>query len=432
MKRDERYRAERRALDALRPMPGNPRRHSAAQLAKLEASILAYGFAAPILVDESGEIVAGEARWLAARAVGVAEVPVYVLDGLTAPERAALRLADNRIALDATWDEQLLADALRGLEAASMDLTLPGFDEAEIAALLDPPAPDDDGRADLNAPPPAEPETRLGDVWLLGAHRLICGDSTSDETLARLFADTRPAAVALITDPPYGMSYEGGRSKVAAIVTDPPYGMSFGKGKEAGSTPKGALVKAHGMILNDDLQGDALVDLVANALAAGLRAAAAECALYVCFTWRTWIEFETALRRAGRKPAACIVWDKGSIGLGFQHYRPQHEFMFYSAGARWFGGNAESDVWTLSRGATGEYVHPTQKPVSLIERAIANSTRVGDAVLDLFGGSGSTLIACERLGRAARLVELDPKYCDAIVRRWETFTGRTATREAYS
>ncbi len=226
------------------------------------------------------------------------------------------------------------------------------------------------------------------------------------------------------------MDYEGGRARRAAdlVVTDPPYGMSFGAGKEAGSTPKGALVKAHGMILGDDAHGDALVALVSGAIGRAREWSKPAAAVYVCLTWRTYSEFWAALAACGLKVASCIVWDKGSIGLGHQHYRPQHEFVFYCHGEAWYGGKAEGDVWTLSRGHTGDYVHPTQKPVGLLERAIRNSSRAGDLVLDVFGGSGSTLIACERLGRVARLVELDPKYCDAIVRRWEKYTGREAAR----
>lgn len=423
-----------RSVAELRPSPRNPRQHSDAQIAKLRRSIEVFGFVVPVLINRSGELITGEARWRGAAAAGLTTIPCILLDHLTPAGITAYRVADNRLALEATWNEPLLADVLREVQLVGK-VPLPdlGFNETELHALLDPLTPADE-RVDQVPALPATPVTALGDVWQLGQHRLVCGDSTHEETLARLFDSQAPtasavtSATAILTDPPYGMAYDGGRARAAAVVTDPPYGMALGKGKEAGSTPKGATVKAHGMILNDDLQGTALVDLVAGALSAGLRFAAAEAALYVCFTWRTWREFQLAIERAGRKVSACIVWDKGSIGLGFQHYRPQHEFIFYSAGARWFGGNTEGDVWTLSRGSTAAYVHPTQKPVELLERAIRNSTRQGDVVLDLFGGSGSTLIACERLGRAARLVELDPKYCDSIVQRWESLAGRKAIR----
>lgn len=149
-------------------------------------------------------------------------------------------------------------------------------------------------------------------------------------------------------------------------------------------------------------------------------------AYYVCFPWRTYAEFESAIEACDLKISACIVWDKKSIGLGNANYRPQHEFIFYVKGGAWYGDKAQSDVWQTSRGATGEYVHPTQKPVDLIERAVNNSSKAGDTVLDLFGGSGSTLIACEMTSRHARLMELDPKYIDVIITRWQNFTGQTA------
>ncbi len=449
---------ERRALKDLFPSKRNPRRHDAVQVDKLKRSLSRFGWTRPLLIRPDGEIVVGEAVWRAARELKLADAPVLVLDRLTAREADAYRIADNRLALDATWDDAQLGALMQELAAADFDLPAIGFSDAELTALLNEAAPAEDAAADQAVPPPASPVTRLGDIWRLGPHRLICGDSTDGATFASLFAEDR-AANLIVTDPPYGMSYEGGRAKkrrvssftpsneaakmnmpaadvvatappAAAdlVFTDPPYGMSFGAGKEAGSTAKGALVKAHGMILGDDAQGDDLVKLVAAALTNAVAYARPEASAYVCFTWRTWAEFERAMLAAGLDISSCIVWDKGSIGLGFAHYRPRHEFIFYRAGKRWYGGKTEGDVWTLTRGATGEYVHPTQKPVELIERALKNSSRRGDIVLDPFGGSGSTLIACERLNRRARLIELDPKYCDAIARRWEKFTGRTAER----
>lgn len=188
-------------------------------------------------------------------------------------------------------------------------------------------------------------------------------------------------------------------------------------------------MKAHGMILGDDLEGDDLLRMIADSIGAAKMSAKDGAALYVCFTWRTYSEFQSALKAAGVEVKACIVWDKKSIGLGNSNYRPQHEFIFY-CGGQWYGDKSESDVWYMSRGATGKYVHPTQKPVELIERALKNSSKRGDVVHDCFGGSGSTLIACEKTGRHSRLMELDPKYVDVIVKRWQEFTGKTATLES--
>ena len=416
-------------LDRLRPSGRNPRCHPGRQVEQIAASVRRFGWTNPILVAPDGEVIAGEARLEAARRLKRREVPVLVLDGLTEDQRSAYRIADNRIPLDAGWDEALLAEVMQQLHAADFELDAIGFTDEELAELLAPalPEPGPEGFGPGVATGPTV--TRLGDLWELGAHRLICGDSTSAEVLGRLMADRPAAAVVadlVFTDPPYGMAYDGGRAEADLVFTDPPYGMAFGAGKEAGSTAKGAKVKAHGQILGDDLTEDALVDLVGSALRRAKAHARPGAAFYVCLTWRTWAEFGRALAQAGLRADACIVWDKGSIGLGHQHYRPQHEFILYCKGERWCGGRDESDVWTLTRGNTGQYVHPTQKPVDLVRRAIANSSLPREIVLDVFGGSGTTLIACEATSRAARLVELDPKYCDAIVRRWQAFAGGAA------
>ena len=182
--------------------------------------------------------------------------------------------------------------------------------------------------------------------------------------------------------------------------------------------------------MGDDKTGNDLIALVRDSIASVVVVNKLDSAIYICFTWRTYSEFELAIKECGLKVSACIVWDKKSIGLGNSNYRPQHEFIFYCKGGNWYGDKTQSDVWSLSRGATGKYVHPTQKPVELIEQAIGNSSKSGDTVLDVFGGSGSTLIACEKTGRINRSMELDPKYCDVIVQRWQEFTGQTATLEA--
>lgn len=442
------------SCDRLKPDPRNPRTHAPSQIRQIVASIRQFGWTNPILVDPEGIIIAGEARWMAARELRLPTVPVIVLAHLSAQQKLAYRIADNRIPLNAGWDEALLASVLAELQAVEFDLPTLGFSDEEIAQLLDslaePPHPL--AADDVAPPPPPAPVTRLGDVWQLGDHRLICGDSTKRETLEGLMA---AGADLVFTDPPYGMSYDGGRARKASMVftdppygmdyesnhrevkhaadlvfTDPPYGMSFGKGKEAGSTAKGALVKAHGMILGDDAKGEDLVNLVAEALKRAAEFTRPGAAFYVCFTWRTYREFLEAVEGAGLGVAGCIVWNKGSIGLGFQHYRPQHEFIFYCQGDRWYGGRTQADVWTFSRGNLEGYVHPTQKPVELVAKALENSSLPGDVVLDLFGGSGSTMIACEKTRRAARVVELDPKYCDVQVRRWQDFTGREATLAA--
>lgn len=399
---------EHLSLGELIPFAKNSRTHDDAQVAQIAASIKEFGFTNPILIDEQNGIIAGHGRLLAARKLQLSEVPCIRLSHLTDAQKRAYVIADNKLALNAGWDDEMLALELGDLKDMEFDLSLTGFSTDEINALLTPTVVE--GLTDEDAVPevPDEPVTKLGDVWILGKHRLMCGDSTSVDAVEKLM--------------------DG--NKVDMVFTDPPYGMSYGGGRAAGSTKKGALVKAHGMILGDDKTGNDLIALVRDALASAVVVSKTGAATYVCFPWRTYSEFEAALKECGFKASACIVWDKKSIGLGNANYRPQHEFIFYFKGGAWYGDKAQSDVWSLSRGATGKYVHPTQKPVELIEIAIENSSKGGDTILDVFGGSGSTLIACEKTGRINCSMELDPKYCDVIVQRWQEFTGKTAFLES--
>lgn len=386
-------------ITKLVPYARNSRTHSDAQVAQIAASIREFGFTNPVLIDAQGGIIAGHGRVLAARKLKLEQVPCIMLDHLTDTQRRAYVIADNKLALNSGWDSELLAVELDELKLEGFDLELTGFTLDEIDALTPEQIPE--GLTDEDAVPevPAEPVSKLGDVWLLGKHRVMCGDSTSINAFGVLMG-SQPADM-VFTDPPYGMSYEGGRGK-----------------------------KNFGMIKGDDAQGDNLIALVQEALATAKAHSKEGSAFYVCFPWRTYAEFEGALTACGVEVSACIVWDKKSIGLGHQHYRPQHEFIFYSKGGNFHGNRSESDVWYMGRGNTGAYVHPTQKPVELVERAVGNSSKAGDVVVDCFGGSGSTLIACEKTGRHARLMELDPKYCDVIVRRWQEFTGKQATHAA--
>ena len=398
---------EQVSIEALIPYARNSRTHSDAQVAQIAASIREFGFTNPILIDAEGGIIAGHGRTMAARKLGLDEVPCIRLSSLTDAQKKAYIIADNKLALNAGWDDEMLKVELAELKDLDFDLSLIGFDADELANLLEPEQVD--GLTDEDDVPeaPINPKTVPGDVWILGNHRLMCGDSTSIDAVEKLM--------------------DGQKADV--IFTDPPYGMSYGGGRAAGSTKKGALVKAHGMIIGDELRGENLIQMIAEALSSAKACAKDGSAFYVCFPWRTYSEFESAMEGVGLEASACIVWDKKSIGLGNSNYRPQHEFIFYVKGGSWYGDKAQSDVWYLSRGATGKYVHPTQKPVELIERALLNSSKSGDVVHDCFGGSGSTLIAAEKNARYARLMELDPKYCDVIVKRWQEFTGKQAVHE---
>lgn len=389
---------EMRNVSELVPYANNSRTHSPQQVDQIAASINEWGWTMPVLVDENGMLIAGHGRIMAAQKLGIEQVPTMTAKGWTEAQKKAYVIADNKLALNADWDMELLGIELQELQELDFDLELTGFDEDEIASIT--PLELEEGLTDEDAVPELqdEPVSKTGDVWLLGKHRLMCGDSTSIDAVEKLMAGS--SADMIFTDPPYGMSYDGGRSK-----------------------------KNFGMIKNDDAQGGALVDLVRDAIATAKANSKDGASAYVCFPWRTYSEFEAALVSCGLEVNCCIVWDKKSVGLGHQDYRPQHEFIFYSKGGQFYGDRSQSDVWYMSRGNTGAYVHPTQKPVELIEKAISNSSKGGDVVIDCFGGSGSTLIACEKTGRHARLMELDPKYCDVIIRRWQDFTGKEAVLE---
>tara|TARA_R110000787_G_scaffold12623_1_gene40594 strand:+ start:1420 stop:2661 length:1242 start_codon:yes stop_codon:yes gene_type:complete len=391
------------SVDGLIPYINNAKVHSDEQVSMIAASIKEFGFNNPILVDGDSGVIAGHGRLLAAKKLGFDEVPTIELGHLSDTQKKAYILADNRLGeVHTEWDMNLVNQELSFLDELEFDVDLTGFEMPEVI---------EEGLTDEDEVPELvdDPKTKLGDVWLLGNHRLMCGDSTSIDAVDKLMDGQKADMV--FTDPPYGMSYGGGRAKGDHV-----------KFKRGGG------IKAHGMIKGDDLEGDDLLRMVSDSIGSSSASAKEGAAFYVCFTWRTYSEFDAALENIGLEPKACIVWDKKSIGLGLSNYRPQHEFIFY-CGGQWYGDKGQSDVWYMSRGATGAYVHPTQKPVELIEKAIINSSKSGDVLHDCFGGSGSTLIACEKTNRNCRMMELDEKYCDVIINRWQNFTGKQALLE---
>jgi len=375
----------------------NARLHSESQVGKIAASIGRFGFNAPVLVDAAMEIIAGHGRVLAARRLGMESVPVISLEHLSEAEARAYRLADNRLSELSDWDQDALRCEVSAL-LQDFDLSDFGFSDADkiLARTVDPTSLAADAlveQADADEAPAIEEKTvsRIGDIWVLGEHRLACGDSTDPTCLERCM-DGRVADL-LFTDPPYGVSYAS---------------------------------KVHGGIMNDDRRGAGLVRMLEGALRSALSQMTERASVYVCFPWRTYLQFWQAFERCGLSPDNCIVWDKLAIGLGAAKYRPQHEMILFCDRGGWAGDRAQSDVWTLPRENVANYVHPTQKPVAIVERALRNSTRHGEVVLDLFAGSGTTVIAAERLGRVARVIDLDPRFADVIVRRWQNFTGRAA------
>lgn len=425
----------------LQPYERNARTHSPEQIDKIAASILEFGFTNPILVDGAAGIIAGHGRLAAAQKIGMPEVPVIELSHLTDAQRRAYILADNRLAEDAGWDEALLAGELAALQQDGFDLALTGFTDQEIEAALGGAGDEEEvGSGDPDAAPavPEAPVTVPGDVWILGSHRVMCGDSTSTTAAGRLMAGK--LADCLWTDPPYNVAYEG----------------------------------AAGKIQNDDLDENEFADFLRGAFATAFAVMRAGAPAYIAHADTEGVAFRTAFTDCGFKLSGCLIWRKNALVLGRSDYHWQHEPILYGwkigAAHRWYGERDKTtiqelqdspfrqvgdDAWQFNLGETALIVrgagltvepvrgsvffeekptrnaeHPTMKPVALIERMLANSARTGDIVLDLFGGSGSTLIAAQRMKMRARLMELDPKFCDVIVRRWQDFAGKKATLEA--
>ena len=384
-------------LEKLIPYAKNPRTHSDAQIAQIAASIEAFGFNNPILVDSKAGIIAGHGRLLAARQLGLEEVPVIVLDHLSETQKRAYIIADNQLALNAGWDEELLRLELAALQQDDFDVNLIGFDDEELARLL---AAQDavEGLTDEDAVPelPQTPVSATGDLWILGNHKLLVGDATDREQVARLMAGD--AADLIFTDPPYNVDYEGYTDDKLKIQGDRMSDADFKQFLEAAFRSCRIVVKPGA-------------------------------SMYICHSSSWQREFQNALEAAGFEVRCQIIWAKNTFAWGFGRYKFQHEPIFYChvAGQKdpWYGDKSQSTLWEEKKPAANR-LHPTMKPVELVERALLNSSKAGDVVADLFGGSGSTLIGCERRGRKARLMELDPKYADVIVRRWQEYTGKQA------
>ena len=388
----------------LLPYARNARTHSEEQVAQIAASIAEFGFTNPILAGSDGIIVAGHGRLAAAQKLGLEIVPVVVLDHLTPTQRRALVIADNRIAENAGWDDAMLRIELEALMGEGFDLDITGFDADALAELIAGDEPDNEGQTDEDAVPEFSetPIARPGDVWIMGPHRLLCGDATVAEDYDRLMQGD--VADMVFTDPPYNVNYaNSAKDKM--------------RGKDRA-------------ILNDNL-GDGFY----NFLLAALTQMVAHCrgGIYVAMSSSELDVLQAAFRAAGGKWSTFIIWAKNTFTLGRADYQRQYEPILYGwpegAQRHWCGDRDQGDVWNIKKPQKND-LHPTMKPVELVERAIRNSSRPGNVVLDPFGGSGTTLIAAEKSGRVARLIELDPKYVDVIVRRWEEFTGQQAIREA--
>jgi DNA modification methylase len=382
-------------IENLIPYARNPRHIPQIAVNKVAASIREFGFRQPIVVDHKGVIIVGHVRLLAAQQLELTNVPVHVATELTVAQVNAYRLADNRTNEEATWDMEALALELASLKLDEFDLDLTGFNLDEIDELL---AEKTEGLTDDDAAP-ALPEfafTEPGDLWILGNHRLLCGDSTSIHQVERLMAGEKADLV--FTDPPYNVDYEGYTEEKLKIQGDK-------------MTPE---------------QFQQFLNSVFSSYIWALKPGGS---MYVCHPSSWQREFQGALESSDFEVRCQIIWAKNTFAWGFGRYKFQHEPIFYchrrGQSDPWYGDKSQSTLWQEKKPAANR-LHPTMKPVELIERALANSSKSGDLVLDLFGGSGSTMIACEKMGRSSRLLELDPKYCDVIVKRWQDFTGKSA------
>ena len=380
------------------PYDKNPRLNDGAVEA-VANSIKEFGWRAPIVVDKDMVIICGHTRLKAAIQLGLEEVPVHIADNLTPEQVQAYRIADNRTGEIAEWDYSLLPVELKELQDSDFDLSLLGFDADELDKLLNGEEENvvAEGETDADAVPevPEVAVSKRGEVYQLGKHRLMCGDSTKPEDVANLLAGE--LADMVFTDPPYGVSYKGVNN------------------------PGG---RAWEVIENDDLRGDTLSEFLLAAfknIKAHLRE---KRAFYIWYATSNHLQFEHAIIDAGLKSKQVLMWNKGMI-LGHSDYHWAFEPCFYGCKAEenciWFGDRCQTTVWDIKRDNTREYVHPTQKPTALAIKAMFNSSKPGEIVLDLFGGSGSTLIACEQTNRVNRSMEFDPKYADVIRKRWAEF-----------
>lgn len=373
-----------RKVSELIPYINNSRTHSEEQITQIISSIKEFGFTNPILIEQDNGIIAGHGRLLAVKKMGWEEVPCVTIKGLTKTQIKALNIADNQIALNAGWNLEKLKLEIKGLNEDSFNLDILGFSNKLIDDFLFEETlglTEDDETPDIKL----EAKSKLNDIWLLGNHRLMCGDSINLNDIEKL--TNKQKADMIFTDPPYNVAFNGRSGKFDVIKNDNLEENEFNNFIDT------FLSNLHLLNINT---------------------------YYICCNWAFYGVLQKKL-----KPKACIVWAKNVFGLG-KGYRHQHEFILFD-GFIDVAIKNESDLWNIAKDS--KYKHPTQKPVALPIRAIKNSSREGNIVLDLFGGSGSTLIACEKLNRKCQIMELDPIYVDVIIERWQNFTGKEAIHE---
>ena len=371
-------------IEKLIPYVNNARTHSKEQITKLRSSLREFGFINPVIIDRDYNIIAGHGRVMAAKEENITEVPCVFVDHLTEAQKKAYIIADNRFALDAGWDEEMLKLEIEALQDMAFDLSLTGFDDAELSKLFETDDVKDD-EFDVEAELQKPTKTQIGDIWLLGKHKLVCGDSTKAETFEILMNDEKANLV--ITDPPYNVNYEGSAGKIK----------------------------------NDNMENDKFYHFLLDAFTNTEKAMADDASIYVFHADTEGLNFRKAFKDAGFYLSGTCIWEKQSLVLGRSPYQWQHEPVLFGwkrkGKHQWYTGRKESTIWKFDKPKkNGE--HPTMKPIPLLAYPIMNSSMTNCIVLDPFGGSGSTLIACEQTGRFCRTIELDEKFCDVIVSRY--------------
>jgi DNA modification methylase len=417
---------EQRKLAEIMPYPGNPRLNDSAVEA-VAASIREFGFRQPIVADADGVIICGHTRFKAAERLGLEQVPVHVATDLTPAQIKAYRIADNKTAELAEWDPALLPLELADLQVMEFNLSLLGFAETELAKLLEPDVTPGLCDPDEVPEPPEEPITRTGDLWILGDHRLLCGDSSRPDNVDRLMGGE---SIQLVnTDPPYNVRLEP-RSKNA---TAGKRSATAGKRKRT-SAARSKMRAKDRPLANDFVSDEHFQELLAAWFGNLARVLEPGRAFYIWGGYANCANYPPALKAAGLYFSQSIIWVKQHPVLTRKDFMGNHEWAFYGwregAAHQFFGPKNAADVWPVHKISPQRMIHLTEKPVELAVRAIQYSSRPGENVLDLFGGSGSTLVAAEQTRRRAFLLELDPPYCDVIVRRWERFTGLKAERQS--
>lgn len=372
-------------IEKLVPYVNNARTHNASQIMKLRSSLREFGFINPVIIDRDYNIIAGHGRVMAAKEEKIDKVPCVFVDYLTEAQKKAYILADNRMAMDAGWDEQLLKVEIESLQAENFDVSLTGFDEKELSDLFDSEKDAKDDNFDVDKELQKPTVTKAGDVWLLGAHKLICGDSTKEETYKMLMGEQKANLV--VTDPPYNVNYQGSAGKIK----------------------------------NDNLKNDQFYRFLLAAFTCMEKAMADDASIYVFHADTEGLNFRKAFSDAGFYLSGTCIWKKQSLVLGRSPYQWQHEPCLFgwkkNGRHQWYSDRKQTTIWEFDKPKkNGD--HPTMKPVPLIAYPIRNSSMTNCIVLDPFGGSGSTLIACEQTGRICRTIELDEKYCDVIVKRY--------------